>query len=358
MEADESVVVFCPSCRAECDQAVLKSCKRCQHDFLKAVDLGELWRPLGAVAMPAAAGTKLTEFVLDEEPTALAFLPDGRLLTASKDRSIQLWQVGDTDTEPHRVWAHALTGLIAKPVIALSRDGALAAVARKGFSQVKLLRTATGDEIAQFPAPAGVTGIAFRPDDQALAICAGTPVALNLSGQKIATYAMGMLAAPTFVLYSPDGAFVAADSWASVFIFDATSAAKLNKIPLGDTARALAWSARRDLLGVAIGAVARLIEVPGGATVAEFRLDAKVTAIAFSIDARYLAVASDDRSARVFDLITQAESARISRPCPVTAVAFGPDGTLAIGDESRTVQFWSPPREYRDLAVEGRADVG
>jgi anaphase-promoting complex subunit 4/WD40 domain-containing protein len=354
MEADESVVVFCPSCRAECGQAVLKTCKRCQHEFLKGVGVADLWRPLGAVALPAAAGTKLTEFVLDEDPIALAFLPDGRLVMATTS-SIRLWQVAGGDVKPREVWARAVPGHVSLPLIGLSRDGALVAVARKGSNEVTVLRTADGVEITKIPTPtSGVSDLAFSPDGQAVAVTSISAYALNLSGQKVATYPMGVLGVPTFVVYSPDGTLAAIDSWMSIFIFPAAGGARLNKITLGgDTARALAWSPRPDLLAVGISAVARLIQMPSGTTVAEFKVDAKVTKIAFSVDARYLAVAAEDCSARVFDLVTNTESARISRPSPVTAVAFAPNGTLAIADESRTVQFWSPPREERDLAIEG-----
>jgi DNA-binding beta-propeller fold protein YncE len=149
------------------------------------------------------------------------------------------------------------------------------------------------------------------------------------------SYPVGALNAPTFVVFSPDGRFVAVDLWMSVLVFNGQSRERLAKIPLGMTATALVWSPYPTAFGVAVGSVARVIQVPAGTTIAEFTVDAKV--------GKYLAVASTDRSARVFDIASRAETTRISRPHPLTAVAFGPDGRLAIGDESHTVQFWSPP---------------
>jgi hypothetical protein len=344
MEADESVVVFCPTCKAQCDQAVLKTCKRCGYDFLKAADLGEMWRTLDTVAMPAASGTKLSEFVLPEEPTALAFLPNGRLLTASKDRSIECWEVGDADTPPSRVWTTALPGVIAKPLIAPNRPGTLLAVARNHAGWVSLLDAKDGVEVIRYPSRGGVVGIAFRPGDEQLAISGSYVDVVNPSGQRLLSFAMGMMGAPTHVVYSPDGRLAAVDSWMSIFVFDANSGTRLNKIGLGASTGALVWSARPEMVGAALGATVRLIEVKSGTTIAQVALDARVADIAFSRDGRYLAAASDDRSARVYDLDTLAEVARISRPHPVTAVAFAPDGRLAIGDESHTVQFWSPPQ--------------
>jgi hypothetical protein len=344
MEADESVVVFCPTCKAQCDQAVLKSCKRCGYDFLKAADLTEMWRALDTVAMPAASGTKLSEFVLPEEPTALAFLANGRLLTASKDRSIECWEVGDADTPPSRVWTAALPGVIAKPLIAPNRDGTLLAVARNHAGWVSLLDANDGVEVVRYPSRGGVVGIAFRPGDEQLAISGTYVDVVNPSGQRLLSFPMGMMGAPTHVVYSPDGRLAAGDSWMSIFVFDSNSGTRLNKIGLGASLGALVWSARPEMVGAALGPTVRLIEVQSGTTIAQIALDARVADIAFSRDGRYLAAASDDRSARVYDLDTLAEVARISRPHPVTAVAFAPDGRLAIGDESHTVQFWSPPQ--------------
>ena len=79
LTADTTVVVFCPACKTQCDRAVLKTCSNCGHDFVSGIDLDDVWRAPDAVQVPAAAGTKLDELQLDDEPTWMAFLPEGSL---------------------------------------------------------------------------------------------------------------------------------------------------------------------------------------------------------------------------------------------------------------------------------------
>jgi WD40 repeat protein len=56
----------------------------------------------------------------------------------------------------------------------------------------------------------------------------------------------------------------------------------------------------------------------------------RVDAVAFSEDGRYLATASDDNSARVFDLATGRELAKLGEPNWVRDVAFSADGRLLL----------------------------
>ena len=64
--------------------------------------------------------------------------------------------------------------------------------------------------------------------------------------------------------------------------------------------------------------------------------------MAYSPDGKYLATASYDKTAKVWDAATGKELATIAGHAgPVEAVAFSPDGKiLATGSYDRTVKLW------------------
>lgn len=355
VDTEQSVVVFCPQCKAQYDKALLKQCPKCRYDFLKAIDVSDLWRPLDAVAVPPPPGEKLVELQLDDEPTMLAFLPDGHhMLTASSSRSVQLWDVGEPERGPRPVWTASVGGMVkvTKPIVALSPDGRWVAMAKPQTPRVRLLRTADGAEVGgmAWALADGSTpnGLAFSPRSDALVVANAYIDIWNLAGKRVNRYKLGAVTIPSCVACSPDGAYIAAAATSllssdKLFLWNVVTGAQLAKIPLHGTVADLIWSPVAPVIALAIGNSARLLAIPAGNQLAEFTLDAQVTDIALSPDGSYLAVASKDHSARVFDLPTGAEVSRISRPNQVTGVAFATDGRLAVGDDGNTVQFWAPP---------------
>ena len=47
---EERLVVFCPNCGERRDEAALRKCQRCEHDFRAALEPETLWQPLGTAA--------------------------------------------------------------------------------------------------------------------------------------------------------------------------------------------------------------------------------------------------------------------------------------------------------------------
>jgi hypothetical protein len=50
LDADERVVVFCPNCGERRDEAALRKCRRCEHDFRAPLERETLWNPVGTAA--------------------------------------------------------------------------------------------------------------------------------------------------------------------------------------------------------------------------------------------------------------------------------------------------------------------
>lgn len=70
-----------------------------------------------------------------------------------------------------------------------------------------------------------------------------------------------------------------------------------------------------------------------------------INKVSFSPDGKYLATASNDKTARVWNTASGREIARIPHEAGVNDVAFGPDGkylATASDDKTARVQRWQP----------------
>ena len=85
---------------------------------------------------------------------------------------------------------------------------------------------------------------------------------------------------------------------------------------------------------------ARIIEVKSGTEIARINHEAEVTAVAFSADGKYLATGSWDQTARISEVKSGTEIARINHEAEVTVVAFNADGKyLATGSMDKTARI-------------------
>ena len=145
----------------------------------------------------------------------------------------------------------------------------------------------------------------------------------------------------TSVAFSPDGALLAAGSYEGVRLWNVADKADAGTLPVkSGFARALAFSPDGAALAVGGYQSVRLFDVGKRELVAEWKGHrGYVTDVCFSPDGTILATASEDMTARTWNVADGAERQKFAgHSYPVLGVAFSPDGALlatAAGDETR-----------------------
>lgn len=297
-----------------------------------------------------------TELLLDDEATAIGFLPDGNyMLTASHGRAVQLWYIGDTATAPRPVWTASVGGLVkvSKPVVAFSGDGRWVAMGKPMSRSFKLLRANDGVEVGRVDWAQvdgwGPNGLAFRPDGWAVAVAYDNIDVWALTadglGDRLARINVGFVTSFESIAFSRDCSYLAAAGgkmhFNQLFLWQTAGWTQVAKIPMQGAITALAWNPCFSEVAAVVGDRVLLLDVPSGRPLVSLEVGGAVTGVAFGTDGRSVAVGSDDRSARIFDVVSGGEVGRMSRPSAVTSVAFAPDGRLAVGDAEHAVVLWS-----------------
>jgi len=232
---------------------------------------------------------------------SLAMVPAGtHLLTASDDKAVKLWNL--TSGAAERSFDGA-TGAV--QAVALSKNGALVA-AGGADKMVRVYTFADGKLLATLNAPGAVRGLAFSPNNQALAAACDNQAAATWNvlstpgqplpadfGKPLQAYGVGQ---PAFaVAYGPDNA--------SLYTAGQDKSIKLWKAP-SDAARPLAHPNLVD-------------------------------AVAFDGTSTKLATGCHDGNVRIWDVVKGAVSKQIAahaapQPAAIYCVAWTPDGKQVL----------------------------
>jgi WD40 repeat protein len=242
--------------------------------------------------------------------TNVALSPDGKLIAASGDTMLRVW---DVTTGAERV---ALDGSGSPE---FSPNGKLLAFATGGYGDnhiVRLLDTTTSAEITTLQGMPRAWSVAFSPDGQTLAVS---------DWDRVSLWNMNDLQAPWLIesvnpgwardlAFSHDGRLlaVATNGWIAILDLQSQGSPGYSvQSPLGDV-WSLAFSPDGTRLAAALGdhasGMAQIWDVATGQPLAALQGHRhRVTGIAYSPDGRRLITSSHDGSLRLWDAETGAE---------------------------------------------------
>jgi WD40 repeat protein len=296
-------------------------------------------------------------------PTDVAFSPDSkRLASASNDGSVKLW---DARTGQEILTLKGHTALVW--CVVFSPDGLRLASASDDHT-VKVWDARTGQEVLTLKGHTGIVfGVVFSPDGQRLASASADQTVKVWdahTGQERLTL-KGHTGGLWGVAFSPDGLRLAsAGADHMVKLWDAFT--RQEGLKLNRNAFCLAFSPDGQRLAC--------VELPSPSGIASVRIrnaqtgqqilhlrghTSHVSGVTFSPDSQWLAPASADQTAKLWDLRTGKNTLTLrGHTGDVTAVAFSTDGRrLASASADQTVKVWNLGTGQEIVTFKGHTDA-
>ena len=290
----------------------------------------------------AVTGKELTTFHHDGVVFSALFSPDrARVLTASADKTAKLW---DAVTGKELATFHDDDEVYSA---VFSLDGTRIVTASKDKT-AKLWDIASGDNLATFRHDGVVTNAVFSSDGARILITGENHVTKlwdAVTGNEVATFHHedGLSSA----MFSPDGARILTTSWATARLWDAKTGKHLAALPHGSIIDAV-FSPKGDrILTASKGETAKLWNAATGNELATLdykdhadNLLANVLGAVFSPDGTRILTASW-RTTRLWDATTGKELAAYKDGPQVATAIFSADGArVLIASEDNTAKLW------------------
>jgi WD40 repeat protein/tetratricopeptide (TPR) repeat protein len=287
---------------------------------------------------------------------AVAWSPDGRTLaTACWGQPTRLWDLASGKPRGQTIkheeqWPGRPFNPVNTTGLAFSPDGKT--LLTVGYAKVGVWNVETGQRVAELDhIPDLVRSVAFAPDSHTIltGTVQGKAHLWDTSGKQLGD----PLSHPGWIEavgFAPDGRFFATGSKeGGIVVWDAASRRPRVSLEHPGGVTALAFGADRRLLSGGEDRTARLWNLggprdPSGARSVVLAHQAPVEAVAFSPDGSLALTGSLDRTARVWDAATGRPIGQpLVHPGEVLTVAFGPDGrtvAMAGGRERGDARVW------------------
>ena len=290
----------------------------------------KLWQP----------PTNMGKLLAHPAPVVSAMLSsDGtRLLTGCGDKQVRLWN--STSGKLERPFTGHALGVLC---VAMNPSGTQ--VAGGGADKTLLLwETANAKEIKRFVLPAAVISLAFAPDGKKLAVgLADNSIHLfdPTMGKEIKTITGHMGPVNSLVFTAKGDRLISASADKSIQVWSLAEGKSEKKLDYGGSVSTVALS--KDEARIAAGGANKTVEVwtlADGKSQVKFATPASVHGVCFSPDGSRLLVANDDNKARLYGLDGKLVEF-FGHDGPVHAVAFHNDGkSVFTASADKTARSW------------------
>jgi eukaryotic-like serine/threonine-protein kinase len=256
----------------------------------------------------------------------------------------------------HQAWINGQVGLTLN-LLQMQKPELTGGLSLRGF-EWHYLKRLCNPELRAFSGPSGIAAVAFSPDGRWVAGGGQDPVIRlwdSATGKEVQLFRVPSGGIRT-LRFSPDGKLLAAAGPDGIVrIWDRASGRLLSSLLHGGEVWSIAFSSRGVWLASAgSDRTIRLWETADGRELSVLQgHEREVWAVAFCEKDDRLVSASNDHKAKVWDPVRAKVLFSFEHQCPLTSVAWSPDGRwIATGGGDNVIHIWDPDngKEIRSLA--------